>query len=95
MVVKQGRAQPRKEVSRPVRTSGEGARRTRIAALPGLKKRRRGGGESSRENNKDGGETHGVQRVGEAWGSEGEWWSVWRGKAGEGWNTRGWVYIAG
>ena len=81
---KQGRAQPRKrEVSRPVQTSGAAARRTRIAGLPSLKKWCRGGGKSSREHKKDGGEMHGVQRVGKAWGSEGEWRSFCKGKTRE------------
>ena len=39
MVVKQGRAQAMKrEVSRPVQTSDEAARRTRITGLPSLEK---------------------------------------------------------
>ena len=41
MVVKQGRAQPgEREVSRPVQTSGEAGRRTRVAGLPILKEGR-------------------------------------------------------
>lgn len=82
MVVRQGRAQPgKREVSRPIQTSGEAAKgRTRIAGLPVLKERRRGGRESSRENNKDGGETHDVQRAGEKLGA----WKASCGLSGRG-----------